>query len=77
MLQEIKEKKQEKMQNKSFKLYLEACYFEKGDVIKNHRNENLIVLKDYKIWWKSLLKFLTLNFYKPYKSPFIYIVKIQ
>lgn len=60
-----------------FKIYLENPVFKKGDLIKNHKYSELLVIKDYRVWWKTLLKYLTFGFYKPYKSPFIYTVKIK
>jgi len=59
----------------NFKIYLESPIFKKGDVIQNNRRSTLIVIKTYKIWWKTLLMYLTFKCYKPYKSPYIYIVK--
>ena len=58
-----------------FEIYFEYSVFKKGDIIKNHKNSELLITRDYRVWWKTILHYLTLGIYKPYKSPFIYTVK--
>jgi hypothetical protein len=62
---------------KEFKVYIESPIFKKGELIKNHTTSNLEVVKDYRVWWKTILHYLTFTLYKPYKPPYIYTVKLK